>query len=287
MIPRLSLRVLGLILAVTTTLSAHEFWLTAQPWRITPGQRAAILVNVGSRFPLASTFTAPERIESIRLFGPAGEIPIRPPFSREKDSLAATVKPPAIPGTYVGVVTVKPRFLEIKAPSFEMYLKHEGLDSVIAARARAGEASAPGRERYSRYGKTLIRVGDAAPGAHVSRPLGLPVELVPLTDPASLKPGDRCRVRLLFQGEPVVGAMVGAIYASAKVQPDEWPLTERTDAHGEVQFTLTDPGPWLIRTVHMVRRGGESGAEAADWESYWASLSFALDGGVPSSRERD
>lgn len=263
-------------LAVTATGSAHEFWLSAGSWRVTPGQRATILVNVGDRFPDATSFTAPERVDSVRLIGPVGEIRVPPPFRREKNSLAADVQVPTTPGTYIGVVAIKPRFIEIKAPDFEKYLAHEGLDAVAGARERVGESTKPGRERYSRYGKTLIRVGDPGEGAHVTRPLGLKVELVPLSDAARLKPGDRCRIRLLFEGKPVAGAMVGAIYASANVRPDEWPLRERTDAQGEVEFTLNDRGPWLIRSVHMVRRTGESGAEAADWESYWASLSFVL-----------
>lgn len=264
-------------LVVTATLSAHEFWLSANPWRVAPGEHATILINVGDRFPVASSFTTPERVDSVRLVGPAGDIPVTPPFQREKNSLAAKVQAPEAAGTYVGVAIIKPRVLEIKARDFETYLRHEGLDSVLADRERAGERLKPGRERYARYGKTLIRVGDGAADGTATRPLGLRVELVPLTDPTRLKPGDRCRLRLLFDGRPVSGAMVGAIYASANVKPDEWPLRERTDAQGEVEFTLNDPGPWLIRSVQMVRRTGESGAEAVDWESYWASLSFALD----------
>ncbi len=268
-----------LVIAATAGISAHEFWVSAQSWRVMPGQRATILVSVGDRFPIASSFTAPERVESVRLVGPAGEISVTPPFGRERNSLAASVQVPTTPGTYIGVVTIKPRFIEIKAPDFETYLGHEGLDAVIAERARAGESLKAGRERYSRYGKTLIRAGDGAEAAHVTRPVGLTIELVPLADPTRLKPGDRCRVRLLFEGKPVAGAQVGATYASAKVRPDEWPLRERTNAQGEVEFTLNDSGPWLIRSVHMVRRTGETAADAADWESYWASLSFALDGG--------
>lgn len=148
---------------------------------------------------------------------------------------------------------------------------------MIAERARLGESTRPGRERYSRFGKTLIKVGDAPGDAAATRPVGLKAELVPLTDPTSLKAGERCRFRLLFDGKPVAGAMVGAIYASAKTGADQWPLTAWTDAEGEVEFALNDRGPWLVRSVHMVRRAGERGAEAADWESYWASLSFALD----------
>lgn len=263
--------------ALPAGILAHEFWLSAASWRVFPGQRATILVNVGDRFPDATSFTAPDRVQSVRLVGPAGETPISGPFRRERDSLASDVQAPGQPGTYIGVVTIKPRVLEIKASDFETYLAHEGLDGVIAERKRAGEAAKPGRERYSRYGKTLLRVGDATTNGHVTRPVGLPVEIVPLTDPTTLRAGDRCRFRLLFEGKPIAGAKVGAIYASATTKPDEWPLTARTDARGEVEFTLNDSGPWLVRAVHMVRRTGQTGAEAADWESYWASLSFALD----------
>ena len=271
--------VAALALLIGATAAAHEFWLSPSAWRVAPGERATILMNVGDRFPDPTSFTAPERVESVRLIGPDGELSLRPPFRREKNSLAADVQTPMTPGTYIGVVVIKPRFIEIKAPDFEKYLTHEGLDSVVQQRARAGETARPGRERYSRYGKTLLRVGDTGGNTHAVRPLDLKVELVPLSDPTGLIPGQPCRFRLLFEGKPVAGAMVGAIYASAKVQPDEWPLSARTDTRGEVEFTLHDPGPWLIRTVHMVRRSGEQGPEAADWESYWASLSFRLDGG--------
>lgn len=268
-------------LAVSTTVAAHEFWISPASWQVAPGERATILINVGDRFPDATSLTAPERVDSVRLVGPGGQVPVPPPYRPAKNSLAASVQVPTAAGTYIGVVVIKPRFIEIKAPDFQRYLAHEGLDTVIAERARAGESTRPGRERYSRFGKTLIRVGGAQAGAHATRPVGLRIELVPLTDPTTVKPGERCRFRLLFDGKPVAGATVGAIYASAKGGADEWPLTARTDAQGEVEFTLSDRGPWLVRSVHMVRRTGEEGSEAADWESYWASLSFALGPGGP------
>ena len=36
---------------------------------------------------------------------------------------------------------------------------------------------------------------------------------------------------------------------------------------------LADPGEWLIKAVHMVDCPEGSGAE---WQSYWASLTFEL-----------
>lgn len=72
--------------------------------------------------------------------------------------LGATL--PKTPGTYLVVMTIKPRFIEIKAPDFATYLTHEGLERIVAERAKAGETERAGRERYSRYAKAVVRTGD-------------------------------------------------------------------------------------------------------------------------------
>jgi len=119
-------------------------------------------------------------------------------------------------------------------------------------------------------------VGSGGDAAHVTRPLGLKIEIVPLNDPTALWVGSRLRVRLLVDGQPAPNALVGAIYAAATSKPGEWPLTSRTDADGVAAFELNDAGPWLIRSVRTVRRMAETGELAPDWESYWAFLSFQL-----------
>ncbi|MGH9200739.1 MAG: DUF4198 domain-containing protein [Vicinamibacterales bacterium] len=260
---------------VSVILGAHDFWLGVSTWRAAPGSRITVTANVGDRFPNPTSFTAPERVERVRLIGPGGEIEITPDFRREQNSLATDVHLPPDAGTYLVVMTIKPRFIEIKPPDFATYLSHEGLERVVEERQRRGETSKPGRERYSRYAKVLIRAGEQR-SDHVTKPLGLPAELVPATDPTALRAGDSLTVRLLLDGRPVEGALVGGIYASSKGKPDEWPVRARTDARGEARLSLDHAGPWLLRTVHMVRREGESGREAVDWESYWASLAFDL-----------
>ena len=81
----------ALLLAFTIPLAAHEFWVTPWSWAVQPGARAAIIANVGDQFPRAGTYTTPQRIETIRLIGPASDTVINPPYRREKDSLAADV----------------------------------------------------------------------------------------------------------------------------------------------------------------------------------------------------
>lgn len=268
--------VVVLVVLVSAITAAHELWVTSS-WRAQPGGTVTVLTSVGDRFPNANSFTTPDRIDSVRLVGPGTDKILTPALRREKDSLAADVTLPSTPGTYVAIVTVKPRTIEKPADVFASHLQHQGLDHVREDRARRGEAGTAVRERYSRYGKTLIRAGDGSSAA-VTRPAGLTIELVPRSDPTTLRPGDRLRLQLLFEGKPASGVLVGAIYATAASKADEWPLTARTDARGEVEFPLGDAGPWLIRAVQMVRRTGETGAQAADWETYWASLTFALAG---------
>ena len=265
-----------LLVMLVLPVAAHEFWVTPSGWVVQPGARATILANVGDQFPSANSYTTPERIETVRLVGPASDILVNPPYRREKDSLAADVQVPSRPGTYVGVVIVKPRVGEKSGPVFQAHIAHQGLDDVGEYRTKHGETAKSVRERYSRYGKTLLRVGSAGESAQVTSPLGLKIELVPLSDPTALPVGSRLRVRLLLDGQPAPNALVGAIHATAKTSPEQGTLTARTDAQGEAEFALDDAGPWLIRAVRTVRRTGETGEFAADWESYWASLSFQL-----------
>lgn len=252
----------------TANLFAHDFWLSTGQWSASPGAKLTILANVGDRFPKPTSVTAPDRVESLKLFG-HGETRDISGFRQEGQSLAADVALPASPGTYMALMVIKPRVIEIKPPDFHSYLTHEGLDSVIRERERRGEAQKPGRELYSRYAKLLIRAGDG-PSTHVTTAVGSPVELVPAVDPTGLRPGASLGVRLLANGKPVPDALIGAIYASSTGNPDDWPLKARTDAQGQATFTLNAPGPWLVRSVHMTRTADAR----AEWASYWASLTF-------------
>ena len=274
--PAPSAVVAAALLALVVPVTAHEFWVTPSRWVLEPGARATILADVGDQFPGGNSYTTPDRIESIRLVGPDSDTALAPPYRREKDSLAAEAQLPPRPGTYLGVVVVKPRVGDKSGLVFQQHIVHQGLDDVGESRAKQGETGKAVRERYSRYGKTLFRVGNGGGTAHVVQPIGLKIELVPQVDPTAVPVGSTLRFRLLLDGKPAPKALVGAISATSKSAPESWPLTARTDANGEVGFKLNEPGPWLVRAVRTVRRTGETGELAADWESYWASLFFQL-----------
>ncbi|MQA29240.1 MAG: DUF4198 domain-containing protein [Luteitalea sp.] len=174
-----------------------------------------------------------------------------------------------LPGTYLGIMTILAREIEMTGKEFTDYLWEEGLDGVIAERARLNQSDTPARERYARYAKIVLEAGDGeAAAAHVTRAAGVKAEFVPSVTPAALSAGSSFSVQLLVEGRPVAGAMVAAVSKDTRLQA-------RTDANGRASFTIPALGAWLIKTVHMARPAN-AGAPPADWESYWVTLAFEV-----------
>jgi uncharacterized GH25 family protein len=158
---------------------------------------------------------------------------------------------------------------------FDAYLVDEGLSGPLAVRQHAG-THGPGRERYRRCAKTWLAGRDPA---RATTPLGLPLEIVPLALPGSAA---TLRVRLLWNGEPLPGVRVkawrspvadgGAPLDAAVRDSIGMSFESATDARGEVSVPCAAPGEWLLSAVTM-RPCGETAV--ADWESTWASLTFA------------
>ena len=154
-------------------------------------------------------------------------------------------------------------FVELPAPQFEEYLRQEGLERIIAARARRGDGAKPGREHFYRYAKAFLTAERTSPA--VTQPIGLAYEIVPDDDP-TLRAGP-FRGRVLYDGKPLPEALVVAML---RVDPSVR-LAVRSDAQGAFSLALPRAGVWLIKSVHMVRASIFS---RADWDSLWASLTF-------------
>lgn len=259
-------------LALSSAAFGHDFWIAASRWHVAPGATVVVTANVGDDiYPHSESATAPDRVESLRLVGPTVTL-LNPRFRTMEKSLAANVRLPATPATYMAVMVVKGRFLSMDGDKFIDYLREEGLGHLVDEVQRRGEAQKKSRERYWRDAKTLVRAGDG-PSEQVTKPVGLAAELVPDTDFTAAKAGDTIGVRLLSAGKPVANAQV-SLTAAAPGPTTSRVTRARTDADGRVRMTLSKRGPYLLTTVHMVRREGETGEQAVDWESYWCSLTF-------------
>ena len=226
-----------------------------------------IVGSVGDKFPVVSDWAIPAGVDTWRVLGPGGALTVEgsPTSFRQQGKSIATTFATITPGAYLGLMTVKMRVLAQPADEFNTYIKDEGLEHVLAERARLGQTKVPVRERFARYSKVIVRTGEGdAP--YVTTPAGHAGEFVPASDPTLLQAGEPLVVQLLIEGKPMAGVAFGA--SSEKTQ-----LSAQTDADGRATLTLPDAGPWLIHTVFM-RRPAAPGSPRVDWESYWVTLTF-------------
>jgi uncharacterized GH25 family protein len=176
-----------------------------------------------------------------------------------------------LPGTHLVALDRGPAFAELSAAEFSAYLAARGLDAVAADRESSQESEMPVRERYQRFLKTYVQVGLAVDLTEAAV-TGQKLEIIPGVNPLALKPNERLPARVLFDGVPLVGALLTAAVRlpGGKIAS----LQLRTDDKGETRIELFSPGLWLLQVVHMQRAG--IGDEKADWDSYWASCTFNL-----------
>jgi len=269
-LPSLTALLLGPLLA--TAASAHQHWLAPELYDPSPGQAVSVRAFAGTGFRGEAKVWAPERcvrltartarlVDLARGGSPGGESWARFAASDGGGAMLAyesTFVPIALPGR-----------------EFDEYLEEEGLTGPAAAR-RASPSSAPVRERYRRCAKAWLSGNEAK---RATTPMGLPLELVPLDVPGLARP---LRVRVLAEGRPLAGALVRSWRAPFDeagrprdaATRDSVAITweARTDTRGEVVVPCAEPGEWLVATVDMRPSGDPA---AAEWESTWASLTFA------------
>jgi uncharacterized GH25 family protein len=242
---------------------AHDFWIEPSLFQPPVGSPVGIHLRVGEHFQGDPVARAEKHIVRFVLVTSSGESPVLGAEGSEPAGIARVAQP----GVHIVAYRSNNARVDLEPEKFEQYLKEEGLESVIAERARRSESQKPSREAYSRSVKSLLCAGDCAMGA--DRAVGLALELVSENNPYAARAGEKMPFRLLWNGKPLEGALVVAL---SKGSP-ETKLSARTDASGRVTFRLPRGGIWLVKTVHMTRApaGGD-----VDWESLWASLTFEL-----------
>ena len=221
---------------------AHEFWVQPSAFQIAPGAALSVELQVGDG-PMRQRSPIPlHRITRFDAIGPrGGPIDVRA-------GLAATAKHDVTfdtSGTYVLTLTTDNRAYS-----------H--------------------RERYGRVAKSLVQVGVASEQsqAHVTKPLGLPLEIVPVVSPYSEPRPSSLPVRIVYEGYALPG-----VYAKLyDLEQDLAPVdVRRTDHTGLATFPMPASGSWLISVVWTKRL---ENASDADFETIFASLTF---GSAPGS----
>lgn len=156
---------------------------------------------------------------------------------------------------------------------FVSYTDKEGLSAIARQHLSEGnpkpDDNNPIRELYARFAKTLVTPNGTTQGDDVAT--GLTIELVALENPMRIKAGAGLPVQLLFRREPLEGATVKVFAAPGQ----EHSRRLITDAQGRVLVPDDGPGPYLLNAIAMTKVVATGDvAEGADWQSFWASLTF-------------
>jgi hypothetical protein len=253
-----------ILLLFFSPLCAHDLYLSPEPPILKKPEKIQL-----------SMFLLKDHVQwlsvdtvSFKMFGPEGESEIQDPPKDSDNATAAFSKE----GTHVIGWECFPIYIKLDPVTFRQYIVLDGYGDVLKARKEAGQDNAIARERYTRFVKTFIQVG-APRTDHYNKVFGYKIEIIPLSNPYSLKIGSRLDVKVLFNGLPLPGQKIMATYDSYSEDPNQYAQTSRTNDEGIASFQMTTAGFWLIRCSHMIALHGDP---YANWESFWANISFAV-----------
>lgn len=254
-----------LLFILSSLLSSHEFWLSPQKFIYQRGEKINIRFFVGENFEGENWKGNNETTHSLKLYYGGVSDDLSEYISEEKgDSIELTMLDE---GTSLVAFNSTNSFIEIEAAKFNKYLHEDGLDNAIEYRKQNNETDSIGREFYQRCAKTLIQVGNVKDKTF-SVTTGMPVDILPLSNPYSLKNKDSISVKILFLNSPLANALV-------KIWHRENNTTEKTEItsneNGEIKFPIFVTGKWMVSLVKMERLEKDTKAQ---WQSYWGNLTW-------------
>lgn len=256
-------------LLATRSASAHDFWIAADRDRAKPDAPVPVRAMVGHLEEIEAWNLRWERLVSFRSYGPTRVVDQQPGvfLSQSQSFPGGSVVRLAEPGTHVVALESHHAFSELPAEKFNDYLALSGLTTAQAARERSETSDQPGRELYSRRAKALIQVGEPLTD-NVLRPIGQSLEITPLAHPYAKRKSETLDFEVRFLGQLLPGALVTAHRLDAEQAAVQ---SQRSDAQGQVRFTIPPVGHWKL---HVTWALPITGHERAEFDTTFSSLTF-------------
>jgi len=240
------LLVVAAICVLTAPAGAHEFV-------VKPGT-----VNVEAGAPVGVTVVSSHVFMTSEELEPAKDVAVWIVDGERREPVKLVANPAAL--TYTGSIAAPTSsgFLIAGARLPQIWsLTPEGLK-------QGTPAQLPGARRpmkIEKFSKTLVNM--QAADAPWGRVLGDRLEVVPLANPATIKPGQDLSVRILFDGKPL-STRVYATYDGFTETPNSYAYFTETANDGTAKIRLTQPGLWMVRVEQRIDE------KASNHESYMA-----------------
>jgi uncharacterized GH25 family protein len=267
MIKKISL-VLGIMLGIMP-LFAHEFWLSVDNYRVKKGDKISVSFLAGEGFKGDKWASRGKRLEKFLVHSPQGvnELSNLAKTDTSHSNIQISLNEN---GTHLLSMTSLNSFIELDGEKFNAYLQEDGISEVYEQRAKSNQLNTPAREFYSRCAKTLVQVGDK-PSKNFKKIVGMPLEIIPLQNPYAKKIGEKLECKILFKNKPLANASVKIWHRPGKEAVK--PTDIKSDANGKISLVLNSKGEYMISLVKMIPY---TNTQEADYQSYWATLTFGL-----------
>jgi uncharacterized GH25 family protein len=223
---------LALVAALGSSAMAHDMWATAE--NPAPGQALKAVIGYGHNFPALEAIPDEElQFFKVSVQGPSGSLELAP----GQPNYVFNTKAPVDKGSYLVVSNVDPIFWTKTPSGWSMKPKSETPGGLECG-------------HYIEGAKGVVIVGDDNAAELVTKPVGLPIEIVPLANPATVKAGSKLTLQVLLQGKPLAGAKVDGRFGdySKQTSPTALAFSDTTDQKGLVSFVPLSAGEWIITT---------------------------------------
>jgi uncharacterized GH25 family protein len=261
---------LFLLLFATVLFSSHELFLKTDSHFLQPDAPTQLYLLNGTFDTSENAITA-DRIINSKIIGPDYLLEPEEGQFMIKDKITYLNFTTGNPGTYVAGISTLPRILEMDANAFASYLEHEGLESIITERKALRIDDNGARERYSKHVKSLLQIGEES-SMDFMKPLGYPIEFVPMSNPFKVGLGVPISFKLLRNGKPLANQTVHYSTAVPGQNAHDNENATRTNENGLVTIRPNAKGKWYVATIHMETKEDDD----VDYESNWATLTFEI-----------
>lgn len=249
---------------------AHDLFLKLDNYFVAVNDKISVKILNGS-FQASEGAITFARISDVSVVSPMGTRtnPKEADFTKDDKTTFLNLQP-SEQGNYVVGLSTMTREIDLEAKDFNEYLSHDGIPDTLAERKRDKELTKKVRERYSKHVKIIFQAG-AKQSDNYKTALGYPVEIVPVTNPYSLKSGNTFEFQCLKDGKPLVNqfVMTGREDANGKLIVGK---NIRTDKNGTAKIKLDGAGKWYVRFINMTRLSYPN----LNYESKWATLTFQI-----------
>ena len=266
MLPRRICTAVALILWAATA-QAHEFWISPEAYVTQKGGEVQAQLRVGQKFGGGSYSFNPNRFERFDLVMGDKVIPAE---GRLGDTPALNM--PALAEGLITIVheTDDNLLTYTDMAKFAKFAMHKDFEWAVLSHAERGLPTDRFMERYRRYAKSLVAVGD---GAGADREVGMKTEIIALANPYTDQL-DSFPVKVLMDGKPRADAQIEVF---DKGPDGEVKITlHRTNADGIGSFPVQRGHEYLVDAVELLPLDEGDPTKFPVWLSVWASLTFKV-----------